>query len=268
MSQKYSIMSYNFRINNSGDGKYSLYPDRIEYALDFLEKNGTDIICFQEIQPDTRQILCERLSPKYAVVGLGRGADFREEACCIAYRTDKFDLFSCDTFWLSPTPGKPNSTPVGIKMPRICTTATLVATVPDEFPVPIRVYNTHLFRSKDERLRTYGAYLVLDRIRRDKDLADYPVILAGDFNSAPDSLAIEAVKSYPTLSLVDATAPLDYTYHEYEREDLAPEKKVRIDYIFTDAKIVESSPQKIAARRESDGMFLSDHYPVKVEIEL
>ena len=268
MSNKISVMSYNFRINNSRDGKYSLYPDRIEYALDYLENNGTDIICFQEIQPNTRQILRERLSPKYALVGLGRGADFNEEACCIAYRTDKFDLFSCDTFWLSPTPGKPNSTPVGEKMPRICTTATLVLRIPDEFPVPIRVYNTHLFRAKDERLRAYGAYLVLDRILRDKNLADYPVILAGDFNSAPDSLAIDAVRNYEPVALTDATASLDYTYHEYEREDLAPDKKVRIDYIFTNAKFDPASAERITARRESDGMFLSDHYPVKVEIEV
>ena len=268
MSSIFSVMSFNFRINNSKDGKYSLYPDRIGYALDYLWENGTDIVCFQEIQPNTRAILIEKLGAKYEIIGRGRGTDFCEEACCIAYRRDKFDLLAYDTFWLSPTPGTPGSTPVGEKMPRICTTATLLPINAEGNVTPIRVYNTHLFRSKDERLRTYGAYLVLDRINRDKNIAPYPVILAGDFNSAPDSLAIEAVKSYPALSLTDATAPLGYTYHEFEREDLAPDKKVRIDYIFTDAKTVESSPEKITARRESDGMFLSDHYPVKVEIEV
>lgn len=268
MSQKYSVMSYNFRINVDKDGEYRLYPNRFPYAADYLSENGTDIIAFQEIQPNTRRLLVEALGDRYEFVGFGRNADFGGEACCIAFRRDKFDLLACDTFWLSPTPGVPDSKPVGEKMPRICTTATLVPKSDGQYSTPIRVYNTHLFRSNDERHRVYGAYLILDRIRRDAEYANYPVVLTGDFNSAPDSLAIEAVRTYQPVRLVDATAPLDYTYHEYEREDLAPDKKVRIDYIFTNAEFDPASAERITARRESDGMFLSDHYPVKVEIEI
>ncbi len=268
MANKFSIMSFNFRINVDRDGEYQLYPYRFPFAVEYLRENGTDIIGFQEIQPNTRTLLIEALGDKYGFVGHGRGADFREEACCIAYRRDKFELLATDTFWLSPTPGVPDSKPIGEKMPRICTTATLLPINTEQFTIPIRVYNTHLFRSKDERLRTYGAYLILERIRRDAEYANYPVVLTGDFNSAPDSLAIEAVKNYQPVPLADATASLDYTYHEYEREDLAPDKKVRIDYIFTNAEFDPASAERITARREGDGMFLSDHYPIKVEIEI
>ena len=268
MSQKYSVMSYNIRINVDRDGKYQLFPHRFPYAVEYLKSNGTDIICFQEVQPNTREGLLEAIGDKYEFVGHGRGADFREEACCIAFRRDKFDLLACDTFWLSPTPGKPNSTPVGERMPRICTTATLLPKTEGQDVTPFRIYNTHMFHTPDERLRTYGIYVILERIRRDAEYANYPIILTGDFNSAPDSLAIEAVHSYPSVTLTDATETLGYTYHEYEREGLSPDKKVRIDYIFTNARFDPASAERITSRRESDGMFLSDHYPIKVEIEI
>ncbi|MBQ2826334.1 MAG: endonuclease/exonuclease/phosphatase family protein [Clostridia bacterium] len=264
MDQNITLMSYNTRINSHRDGEYQLYPYRISYVIEFLRDCGADIIGLQEVQPPTRRYLTDSLSAQYGIVGMGRNADYEGEACCILYRKDKFDLLSYDTFWLSPTPGVPDSRPHGVWMPRICTTATLLPRG-EGVRDAIRVYNSHVYHVKDERLSAYGIYLILDRIRRDAELMKYPIALMGDFNCTPDSMAIEAINKYEPIKLTDATAGLDYTYHEYERESLI---KTKIDYIFTDAEIVPGSAERVTQRRKRDGMFLSDHYPVKVTVKL
>ena len=85
----------------------------------------------------------------------------------------------------------------------------------------------------------------------------------GDFNSTPQSMVLSALCNYPSVKLKDATAALGYTYHEFENPDL---EKTKIDYIFTDLEYDPVSSRRVTLRRESDGMFLSDHYPVKVDV--
>ena len=65
--------------------------------------------------------------PAYTVCGIGREADLQGESNIIAYRTDKFDLVSLDTFWLSDTPHRPGSRFATDQSgcPRICTVVTL-----------------------------------------------------------------------------------------------------------------------------------------------
>ena len=264
MEQNITLMSYNTRINSHRDGQYQLYPYRISYVIEFLRDCGADIIGLQEVQPPTRRYLIDSLSAQYGIVGMGRNADYEGEACCILYRKDKFDLLAYDTFWLSPTPGVSRSKPVAEPCPRVTTTVTLIPLEKSEGAVkPVRVYNTHLFHSPDEWLRAYGLYNNLERIRSDREYADYPVIFMGDFNSTPQSLVLSALRKYPSVKLKDATAALGYTYHEYENPSL---EKSKIDYIFTDLEYDPVSSRRVTLRREEDGMFLSDHYPVKVDV--
>ena len=264
--EKYSIMTFIARYHTGEDGQYKLHPCRYEYIDEYLRENAPDVIGFQEIEGKTQRMLEETLGDKYLVVGLGRLKNFTDESNCIAFRRDKFKLLSCDTFWLSPTPGVYDTYPADVYPGRVCTTVTLIPPVEKgKDATPFRVYNTHLFHTPDERLRAYGLYVVLERMRRDKESADYPVLLMGDFNSTPDSKAMEAIYTYKPLKLTDATADVGYTYHEYENPELV---KTKIDYIFTDAKYDPQSVEKITCRRESDGMFLSDHYPIKLDIEL
>ena len=264
MKHRYTVMSFNLRYNNERDGLYALHSGRFDFAVEYIRSSGADIIGFQEVEPDTGKMLAERLGDIYHIVGSGRGRNFDGEACPIAYRRDRFDLIGLDTFWLSPTPGVAASKPVKENCPRITTTVTLLPLEgDDEGRKPIRVYNTHLFHTPDEWLRAYGLYTNLDRIRADKSYSGYPVIFMGDFNSTPGSLVLSSLRKYPTVKLKDATAALGYTYHEYENPRL---EKTKIDYIFTDLEYDPVSSRRVTLRREGDGMFLSDHYPVKVDV--
>lgn len=263
---KVSIMTFNIRYNTKEDGQYKLHPYRYEYIDQYLKENAADVMGFQEVEEKTQRLLEGTLGNDYLVVGLGRLRNYTDESNCIAFRRDKFRLLSCDTFWLSPTPGICDSCPADVYPGRVCTTVTLVPIPEKGQPAtPFRVYNTHLFHSPDERLRAYGLYVILERMRRDKAEADFPVVLMGDFNSTPDSTAMEAIYKYAPLKLTDVTTDVGYTYHEYENPDLV---KTKIDYIFTDAKYDPASVEKITCRRDSDGMFLTDHFPIKFEIEL
>ena len=266
MSNKYSIMTFNTRYNTKEDGPYRL-KYRFEYIAEYLSGDVADVIGFQEVEEGTQKKLREVLADKYLVLGCGRLKNFSDESSCIAFRRDKFELLSYETFWLSPTPGLGNSTPADVFPGRVCTSVCLIPTDREKGAdaTPFRVYNTHLFHTPDERLRTYGIYVILERMRRDSMDAKYPIVFMGDLNSTPDSVPVQAIAEYAPIKLTDATADVGYTYHEYENENL---EKTKIDYIFTDAKVVEGSVEKITCRRESDGMFLSDHYPIRLQIEL
>jgi len=126
---KYSIMTFNARYHTGGDGQYKLHPCRYEYIDEYLRENAPDVIGFQEIEGKTQRMLEETLGDKYLVVGLGRLKNFTDESNCIAFRRDKFKLLSCDTFWLSPTPGVHVTYPADVYPGSVCTTVTLIPPV-------------------------------------------------------------------------------------------------------------------------------------------
>ncbi|MBP5236609.1 MAG: endonuclease/exonuclease/phosphatase family protein [Clostridia bacterium] len=260
-----SVMTFNIRYDTAEDGPYQLRPYRYEYVDEYLKNFAADVIGFQEVDKETQKNLAGTLS-NYWVIGAGRMKNFSDESSCIAFNRDKFQLLSCDTFWLSPTPGICDSYPLEVFPGRVCTTVTLIPKrEKGRDATPFRVYNTHLFHNADERLCYYGVSVILDRMLKDKQYSDYPAVLMGDFNSEPDSLAIRSIKEFKPLKLADITDDVGYTYHEYENPDL---KKTKIDYIFTDAEYDPDSIDKVTARRKGDRMFLSDHYPIRAEILL
>ncbi len=264
MGTKVTLMTFNMRMNARNDGEYQLYPYRIGYVIDFIRKSGVDVIGMQEVQPETRRLLVDSLSADYLIAGYGRNDDFGGEASCVAFKKDKFALLSYDTFWISDTPLVPASRPEGIHIPRICTEVTLLPTGIGETK-PFRVYNTHLFNAVEDDMSTFGVKVIIERMIADSAVMKYPVALMGDFNCTPESNAIATIRKCKELKLRDLTADVGYTFNGYERDE---KHRAKIDYIFTNARTVPGSAAKVTDRREKDGMFLSDHYPVKAAIVL
>ena len=58
--------------------------------------------------PHVAKWLKENLN-EYYVIGCGRGANLRDEQMSIAYRRDRINLISMETWWLSQTPYVPGS---------------------------------------------------------------------------------------------------------------------------------------------------------------
>lgn len=246
------FVTFNIRCDYEQDGPNN-FCFRQKLILKKLEEKKPDVICFQEVLPHVAAWLKHALKDYY-VLGCGRSEDFQDEQMAIAFRPDRFDLISWETFWLSES-GRPGSRYDGQSIcPRTAAEALLYDREEKEI---YRVFNTHLDHvSSDARKRGLGQ--ILDRIEHPKTFPEAGVILAGDFNAEP---------GWPELSelwgrgkLTDAAAGLGGTFHDYGKLS----RLEKIDYVC----LAQSLKSAGAERWQDceDGVYLSDHYPISVEI--
>jgi endonuclease/exonuclease/phosphatase family metal-dependent hydrolase len=229
--------------------------------LDRINAEKPDIIGFQEMTPYIKNFMTRHLTD-YHIIGRSRGADFKDEHVDIAYKKETLELQSLDYFWLSPTPYVPASRfEVQSSCPRIVTSAIFKH---NDKKTPFRVYNTHLDHV-GEPARKLGMDLIIKKIEHDRGRYDLPFFVTGDMNCLPDSPAITALKNYAPdgHNVADLTAAIDGSYHGWGKE-----KGNKIDYVFADGI---TGGNKYSAYLWDDfkfDMYLSDHYPVAVDIEL
>ncbi len=255
-----NVFTYNLRMDNRGDG-INAFSSRKDYIKKTFPKYNADVIGFQEVLPHMRQWLIDNFTD-YEICGVGRGANLDDESNVVAYRKDKFDLVSLETFWLSDTPRRPGTrfSTDQSPCPRICTCTTLYSR---EAKKVFRHYNTHLDH-EGAFAQAQGISLILGRIASDYDSWALPVILTGDFNVTPDSVVIKSVSNFSGCGekLIDVTSGITGTFHGYK-----PEKRLtKIDYIFTNLPC-DKSKTHVADDCEN-GVYLSDHYPVGAAVEI
>jgi endonuclease/exonuclease/phosphatase family metal-dependent hydrolase len=247
------LVTFNIRCDYGQDGENN-FSFRKPIILDKISKESPDIICFQEVLPHVAAWLKENLKDYY-VIGCGRDENLKDEQTTIAYKKLKFNLIDMEVFWLSETPKVPGSRYQNQSIcPRVCTKALFLDTDTEEV---FQVYNTHLDHIGSEA-RKLGLGQILKKIEQEESFVKAPVILTGDFNCLPDSPEMELLKEYPYL--VDLTMKTGGTFHDYGKI----KEPVKIDYIIAQDNLECGSVNLWADCK--DGVYLSDHYPVCVEI--
>ncbi len=253
MKTKLTIVTFNLRMDTRSDGE-NYFFNRAPFILDTLNQEKPDVICFQEATPRILAWLKANLY-SYTVVGCGRGRDLSDEANPIAFRKDKFELFSLDQFWLSPTPYTPGSRyKEQSACPRICMTALLHLKGSSRL---VRIYNTHLDHIS-EKARTLGMNSVLKKIAADDRAYDAPAILCGDMNAYPSEDCISAAKA---SGLIDFTETVAHSFHDFGRQ----KSDKKIDYVF--GRGCKCRSVKVWDGQK-DGRYLSDHFPIGCEVEI
>lgn len=246
-------MSFNLRIPADSDG-INHFDNRKQLVLETIEKEQPDLIGFQEATDSTKAFLRANLPSCYTLLGCGRKTGYRGESAPIAYRNDKFELISFDTFWLSDTPSVPESRYENSDQsscPRLTVHATLHA---QGMAQPIQFYNTHLDH-KGKEARVLGMRAIIKDIKSQ----DGSFILTGDMNAKPDEQCITEILADP--SVTDVTAAIPTTFHAFGKRT----EDCKIDYIFTNTKSISAyaveDPHK-------NGIYISDHYPICAILDL
>lgn len=252
------IVTFNIRGDFGIDGKNN-FEFRKPLLLDRIAQEKPDVIGFQEVLPHVQKWLRDSL-PGYTVVGCSRSAEYQDETMTIAVRNETSELLGLEVFWLSPTPYVPGSRYENqSECPRTCAMAIVKN---QEFPTPIRVYNTHLDHI-GAQARIQGLSQILRQMEDDSDKLALPSVLMGDFNAYPDSVEMSPIQEFASLGLRDITAHLPTTFHGFhpgEKDDC------KIDYIYI------TEPFQVKDVRcwdeEVNGVYLSDHYPICAELTL
>ena len=249
------IMSFNLRVDYAGDGINS-FTNRFDRVVEVLEREQPDLIGFQEVTDSMRARLRDHL-PGYTVQGCGREKNYHGEAMLIAYRKDVVELISLENTWLSPTPAVPGSTFGGDQSncPRMFTAALVKH---NAISMPFYFINTHLDHAGAEA-RYLGAMQLVQYISARREY----FVLTGDFNATPEAREITLITDVlGPRGAVDCTAGLGGTFHNFGR--LLPDRTVKIDYIFTDARCTDSY---VVEDIPVEGQFYSDHNAVCAMIE-
>ena len=247
------LVTFNIRCSWDADGINNF----LHRAGGIARKIGAekpDVVCFQECT-DKIFAMLKTLLPDYTLVFNQRNANMKGEGLATALRKDKAELLGLEFFWLSPTPYTPGSRyEEQSNCPRICQTVTVRC----EEKV-FRIYNIHLDH-KSDLARKLGMEATLARVDEDLKKFPLPFFILGDFNATPDETPLRLCAEH---HLSELTAGIDFTFHHYGRI----KGNYKIDYIFSDEETAKHLHPVTPWTEESDGIYLSDHYPIQTEIQ-
>ncbi len=244
-SISHKIITYNIlRSHPKGDASYGKWSDRVKGITAWIRLSNPDIFGAQEPLNFQVEDLAEGLSD-YEFYGIGRGdGKTLDEFTPIFYKKSRYVLLDQGHFWLSEHPNQPGSIGWDSKFPRILTWVRLKdrSTLQELF-----VANTHFENSK--LAPNFSAELASRRL---KELADNPILI-GDFNSLPDSMALETLLAQWNDSAADTKNSCRNcsTYVDGRR----------IDYVL----VPKSST---VCEMNIDSLPYSDHYPISIRFVL
>lgn len=257
-AQSYNLMSYNIKFANETDGENSWSYRKVN-LLDQLKFYQPDIFGVQEALEVQVNFFKDNLK-SYNYVGKGRDdGKTKGEYSAIFYDSNKFRVKEENTFWLSETP---DVVSVGwdASMERICTYARFEDL---DTKTKFWVFNAHLDHVGPES-RKNALDLISRKIKKSVPSHE-AVILMGDFNIEPDSEALHTVNA--KLNDAKLISEVDFgpkgTYNGF---NLSSPLDRRIDYIYVSKEVKVKKYAVLSS--VIDSRFISDHFPVYVEIEV
>ncbi len=259
------VLTFNIRYGSAGDGG-NRWELRKDLVFDVIASHRADVVGLQEAE--AFQIAAVRQAlPQYGVVFAGRDdGKSAGEASPVLYRRDRFSLGDSGTFWFSNSPWKAGTKHWGNTLPRICTWVRLTEI---ESGKMFYVYNLHLDHASQVS-RVKSTELLAKMITRRNEAA--PFVVMGDFNMGMDNPAMlylqEIGYETPCPRMVDSWQMLnrsrqpDGTFHGFKGRTGGR----KIDHVLvTDStEIIEVGLDK----REFDGRYPSDHFPVYATVRL
>ncbi|MBQ5995272.1 MAG: endonuclease/exonuclease/phosphatase family protein [Clostridia bacterium] len=250
-----TVVSSNVRCSGKHDKNERNWYYRGPLLLRTLTKANADIIGFQEVKPDAFELLHRALK------GYGSFIDYREECddpegCPIFYNLSKFAAERNGTFWLSETPDRV-SKDWGAACYRICSYAVLVL---KESGKKLAVFNTHLDHVS-EQARIKGIKLILQKLN---EFGGMPCVIMGDFNDHENSRTyLSATELFCDAKYKTADTDSGATYHEWGTMTNCG----NIDYFFVSKQGIDVLQYRVI-RTTYDGVYPSDHYPIKLKLNL
>ena len=128
----------------------------------------------------------------------------------------------------------------------------------------LRLFNIHLDHIS-EKARVDGMHCVLDKMAEYSARLPMKTVILGDFNAEPQSLSVNMCSAHGAPALIDVTAAVERTYHDFGELLASPPSK--IDYIFVSTELASAHVKTEVWADEHHGIYLSDHYPVLAEFE-
>ncbi len=256
-SSDFCIMTYNVKV--SGIGPYEP-KKRAPYVVDCVLKNKPDSVGFQEVSPDWYGWLKDGLKG-YAFTGDARNGDGTGESSPVFYNSEKYDCTDSGTFWLSETPDKA-SKGWDAMYNRVCTYAILRD---KQTGFTYAHFNAH-FDHIGFVARCESVSLVSQKIA--SLCPDIPVIFTGDLNDNEGGVMYGRITDtgLRDSKFLAEKSEDSGTYHGYSKITELTRTKP-IDFVFVNAYCKSVASYEVLTEKY-DGIYSSDHHPLKVMLTL
>lgn len=255
------VMTYNIRYKNTIDSVNG-WDYRKDNVAALIKYHQADIVGLQEATLEQINDLEKRM-PEYKWYGVPRVSGKNGEYTPIFYRKDRYSLLESGSFWYSETPHVKESKSWDAMYPRIASWSKFRD---KRTGVEFFFFNTHLDH-RGEIARQQSAKILRHEI--DSIAADSPVIVTGDFNSQPSSVAYKNMIENDRLEdALNRTLTPHYGPVNSAGGFLVSNKPIwaRIDYIFVNKKVRVLQHATITDQQE--GRYYSDHLPVLAVIDM
>ena len=257
-AQELTVMTYNIRYHNHGDGVNGWHHRKQKVATLIL-KSHPDVLAVQEAlfcqMKDLTKILKE-----YAYVGVGR-EDGKEkgEYAAIFYKKSKLRVAKSGSFWLSETPNIPGSRGWDAVCTRMATWAQLEDVTTQQKFLVATSHLDHI--GQQARLNSIKQLKQWIATHNDSPL---PTILCGDFNFHPTEEPYQEFFTNNT-NWIDAR-PATITQGTYCGFEVGKMPCEIIDYVWYTREWLVNSFDVI---EDNDGKYYpSDHLPVRVTMSI
>ena len=258
MSNTLKIVTYNIRCVYSGDG-VNAFMHRAGLLWDTVQKEQPDVIGFQEVTESILKLLKVVLHD-YDIIGHGRQENYDGEGLYVAVKRSTCDILNSNTYWLGDDPYNYSR----IKdqcCPRIFNSVYIKH---KNSNTKFRVYNTHLDCNTDPAVRLHEINNLLNVVTEEYNRCPAAFVILGDFNTTPNESPVAACNEFTLKKLTDLTAHINHTFHGYKENA----RECKIDYIFSTDELTNVVKDVKIWDRCSNGVYLSDHYPIAAEFEV
>ncbi|HCY74366.1 MAG TPA: endonuclease/exonuclease/phosphatase [Ignavibacteriales bacterium] len=259
-TENIKVMTYNIRCGYCEDSSDVDNWSKRKYLVAYVIKNhNPDLIGLQEAEMFQVNDLIEMLD-EYDWYGVSR-EDGKEggESTAILYRKNRFIPEEKQTLWLSETP-KIVSKGWDAMFKRTVTIIKMKDLISSK---EFYYFNTH-FDHIGETARTESSRLLINEIG--KYLADYSIILSGDFNYTSSSEGYKIITSRlfdsKSISKTENTGG-NITFNGFGKE-IQPDNKIDFIFVNDKTKVLNHTIDTTTF----NGLYPSDHYPVIANIIL
>ncbi|EJL68029.1 endonuclease/exonuclease/phosphatase family protein [Chryseobacterium populi] len=257
-SQDLKVMSFNIRLNVESD-KENAWPQRKQDVADLLTYYHPDYFGVQEALPEQMKDIKNGLK-NYDYVGVGRD-DGKEkgEFSAVFYDTNRLQVLTSGTFWLSETPDIP-SKGWDAALNRICTYAVFRDKKSKKEFMALNLHFDHV----GNVARVKSSELILNKIK-EINPKNLPVILSGDFNLTDDSEPIKIISQNLKDTFYNSETKHYGPVGTFTAFNVNEAPKDRIDYIFVKGFKIKS--HRHINDRRPNLLYPSDHFPVIVDLQ-
>jgi endonuclease/exonuclease/phosphatase family metal-dependent hydrolase len=261
-----NVMTINLRYRNAHD-RENHWDNRRHLIVNLIGKYLPALIGTQEGFKDQLDDLA-RLAPGYAYIDAQRLVSIQRQCPTIFYRRDLLTPVKAGNFWLSETPGFPDSKSWDSAFPRLATHALFRIRETEQF---FYFFNTH-FDHQSAWARRESTLLLIRKIR-ELNPESLPTIIVGDFNMGCDTMEHELLTG--KIDIGEAKGWFHNVWEKLGKPKQGAEtfhgfsgipKKEQMDWILATSHFRFLFIQK--NEDNQDGKYPSDHFPVLAGLAL